>query len=104
MDSPRDGNSKANIHTSTQTGEFSHWNGQFHCHAPDACETRKRSILAKIKARVLDEYIPVKIIVEEEYRMIVSLVSQLVPPTIVHSFSFFPGRWTVVGAGHVPVH
>ncbi|CAF1168612.1 unnamed protein product [Rotaria sordida] len=64
----RDMNCKAVIHTSKITGEFSHWNGTFHCHAPDLFETRKRNILAKIKSRVRDEYIPIKIIIEEEYR------------------------------------
>ncbi|CAF3439482.1 unnamed protein product, partial [Rotaria sp. Silwood2] len=64
----RDMNCKAVIHTSKTTGEFSHWNKTFHCHEPDSYETRKRNILAKIKSRVLDEYIPIKIIIEEEYR------------------------------------
>ncbi|CAF3352601.1 unnamed protein product [Rotaria socialis] len=64
----RDMNCKAVIHTSRVTGEFDHWNGTFHCHESDSYETRKRNILVKIKNRVLDEYIPIKIIVEEECR------------------------------------
>ena len=64
----RDENCPATIHTLKRTGEFTRWNGKFHCHASDCFETRKRDILAKIKARVLDEYVPIKIIVEEEYR------------------------------------
>ncbi|CAF2135405.1 unnamed protein product [Rotaria magnacalcarata] len=64
----RDMNCKAIIHTSRVTGKFDHWNGTFHCHESDSYETRKRNILVKIKNRVLDEYIPIKIIVEEEYR------------------------------------
>ncbi|CAF2107924.1 unnamed protein product [Rotaria magnacalcarata] len=64
----RDMNCKAVIHTSRVTGEFDHWNGTFHCHESDSYETRKRNILVKIKNRALDEYIPIKIIVEEEYR------------------------------------
>lgn len=64
----RNENCKAVIHISKQTGKFSHWNGIFHCHSSDASETRKRDIINKIKHRVLDEYISVKFIVEEEYR------------------------------------
>ncbi|CAF1417777.1 unnamed protein product [Rotaria sp. Silwood1] len=64
----RNENCKAVIHISKQTGQFSHWNGIFHCHSSDARETRKRDILNKIKHRVLDEYISIKIIIEEEYR------------------------------------
>jgi hypothetical protein len=64
----RNENCKAVIHISKQTGQFSNWNGVFHCHSSDTRETRKREILNKIKHRVLDEYISIKIIIEEEYR------------------------------------
>ncbi|CAF1103171.1 unnamed protein product, partial [Rotaria magnacalcarata] len=64
----RNENCKAVIHISKQTGQFSHWNGIFHCHPSDAGETRKCDILNKIKHRVLDQYISIKIIIEEEYR------------------------------------
>ncbi|CAF1532698.1 unnamed protein product [Rotaria magnacalcarata] len=53
----RNENCKAVIHISKQTGQFSHWNGIFHCHPSDARETRKRGILNKTKHRVLDQYI-----------------------------------------------
>ncbi len=59
---------KAVIYTFKSTGQFSHWNQKFHCHAVDLCDTRKRQILSKIKSRVLDEFIPIKVIIEEEYR------------------------------------
>lgn len=64
----RNENCKAVIHLSKQTGQFSHWNKIFHCHLPDLRETRKRDILNKIKHRVVDEYISIKMIIEEEYR------------------------------------
>ena len=64
----RDENCKAVIHVEKETGQFSRWNGAFHCHAPTVSKTRKREILNKIKKRVLDEYIPIKIIVKDEYR------------------------------------
>ncbi|CAF1635721.1 unnamed protein product, partial [Adineta ricciae] len=63
----RSENCKAVIHTSRITGRFSKWNGQFHCHTRDLNEMRKREILSAIKKRVLEEFIPVKIIVEQEY-------------------------------------
>lgn len=66
--SRRNVNCKAVIHTLKTTGEFSRWNGVFHSHTLDPNETRKREILGTIKKRVLDEHIPVKIIVEQEYR------------------------------------
>ena len=66
--SKRNENCKAVIHISKQTEQFSHWNGIFHCHLPDLSETRKREILNKIKHRVIDEYISIKMIIEEEYR------------------------------------
>ncbi|CAF3409905.1 unnamed protein product [Rotaria socialis] len=59
---------KAVIHTSKVTSKFSHWNGQSHIHIVDQTEIRKRSILTKIKARVVDKYISVTVIVEDEYR------------------------------------
>ena len=59
---------KAVIYTFKSTGQFSHWNEKFHCHTVDLCDTRKREILLKIKNRVLDEFIPIKTIIEEEYR------------------------------------
>ncbi|CAM4847238.1 unnamed protein product, partial [Rotaria magnacalcarata] len=58
---------KAVIHTSKVTRKFSHWNGPCHIHIVDQTEIRKRSILTKIKARVVDEYISVTAIVEDEY-------------------------------------
>jgi hypothetical protein len=64
----RNENCKAVIHVSNETGQFSHWNGISHCHLSDLRETRKRDILNKIKHRVNDEYISVKIIIQEEYR------------------------------------
>ncbi|CAF4161369.1 unnamed protein product [Rotaria magnacalcarata] len=64
----RNENCKAVIHISKQTGQFSHWNGILHCHPSDARETQKRDILNKVKHRVLDQYISIKIIIEEEYR------------------------------------
>ncbi|CAF3322392.1 unnamed protein product [Rotaria socialis] len=64
----RNVNCKAVIHTLKTTGEFSRWNGVFHYHTVDPNEARKREILGTIKKRVLDEHIPVKIIVEQEYR------------------------------------
>lgn len=64
----RSENCKAVIHISKQTGQFSYWNGIFHCHPSDTGETRKREIINKIKHRVLDEYISIKIIIEQEYR------------------------------------
>jgi hypothetical protein len=66
--SKRNENCKAVIYTLKSTGEFSRWNGQFHCHGVDLSDTRKREILTKIKSRVLDEYISIKLIIEEEYR------------------------------------
>jgi len=36
---------KAVIYTSKSTGLFSHWNGKYHCHPVDLCDTRKRQIL-----------------------------------------------------------
>ena len=59
---------KAVIYTFKSTGLFSHWNGKFHCHSIDLRDSRKREIVLKIKNRVLDEFIPIKAIVEEEYR------------------------------------
>lgn len=56
------------IYTFKSTEQFSHWNGKFHCHTIDLCDTRKREILSKIKSRVLDEFIPIKMIIEDEYR------------------------------------
>ena len=64
----RNENCKAVIYTTKSTGEFSHWNGQFHSHSIDMSDTRKRDILSKIKGRLLDEFIPIKVIIEEEYR------------------------------------
>lgn len=64
----RNVNCKAVIHTLKTKYEFSRWNGVFHSHTVDPNETRKREILGTIKKRVLDEHIPVKIIVEQEYR------------------------------------
>lgn len=64
----RNENCKAVIYTIKSTGDFSHWNGQFHSHSIDMSDTRKREILSKIKGRVLDEFIPIKVIIEEEYR------------------------------------
>ncbi|CAF1094513.1 unnamed protein product [Rotaria sp. Silwood1] len=66
--SRRDENCRVVIHTLKKTGEYSHWNGVFHSHIVDSNETRKREIVAKIKSRVLDEFIPIKVIIEEEYR------------------------------------
>ena len=66
----RNENCKAVIHISKQIGQFSYWNGMFHCHPSDTCETRNRDIINKIKHRVLDEYISIKIIIEEEYRKV----------------------------------
>ncbi|CAM4848870.1 unnamed protein product [Rotaria magnacalcarata] len=59
---------KTVIHTSKVTDKFSHWNGQCYNHIVEQAEMRKRSILTKIKARVVDEYISVTVIVEDEYR------------------------------------
>ena len=56
------------IYTFMSTAQFNHWNRKFHCHGIDLCDTRKREILSKIKSRVLDEFIPIKTIIEEEYR------------------------------------
>ncbi|CAF1298853.1 unnamed protein product [Didymodactylos carnosus] len=64
----RNENCKAVIYTFKSTGQFSHWNGKFHCHVIDLRDTRKREIISKIKNRVLDEFIPIKVIIEEEYR------------------------------------
>ena len=64
----RNENCKAAIYTLKSTGMFDHWNGKFHWHAIDLCHTRKREILTIIKSRVLDEFIPIKVIIEEEYR------------------------------------
>ncbi|CAM4979800.1 unnamed protein product [Rotaria socialis] len=64
----RSENCKAVIYTFKTTGEFSHWNRMCHSHTFDSNETRKREILTKIKNRVLDEFISIKVIIEEEYR------------------------------------
>ncbi|CAF5168955.1 unnamed protein product, partial [Rotaria magnacalcarata] len=64
----RDLNCKAVIYTLKNTQEFSHWNGQVHSHLRDAGYTRKNEILSKIKSRVVDEFIPIKVIIEDEYR------------------------------------
>lgn len=64
----RNQNCKATIYTLKSTGKFDHWNGKFHCHVIDLSDTRKREILFNIKGRVLDEFIPIKAIIEEEYR------------------------------------
>lgn len=64
----RDLRCKAVIHINKDNEFFSHWNGIGHCHSASISETRKREILNKIKFRVLDDYIPIKIIVEDEYR------------------------------------
>ncbi|CAF4438274.1 unnamed protein product, partial [Rotaria socialis] len=64
----RDLNCKAVIYTLKNTQEFSHWNGQVHSHLRDAGYTRKNEILSKIKSRVVDEFIPIKLIIEDEYR------------------------------------
>ncbi|CAF4189714.1 unnamed protein product [Rotaria magnacalcarata] len=66
--SRRDENCRVVIHTLKRTGEFTHWNGVFHSHTFDSNETRKHEIVAKMKNRVLDESIPIKVIIEEEYR------------------------------------
>ncbi|CAM4942461.1 unnamed protein product [Rotaria socialis] len=47
---------------------WSHWNGQVYSHLRDAGYTRKNEILLKIKSRVVDEFIPIKAITEDEYR------------------------------------
>ena len=57
------------------TAQFNHWNRKFHCHGIDLCDTRKREILSKIKSRVLDEFIPIKTIIEE--KLIIPLPSQI---------------------------
>lgn len=64
----RNENCKATIYTLKSTGKFDHWNGKYHCHMIDLSDTRKREILSDIKRRVLDEFIPIKVIIEEEYR------------------------------------
>ncbi|CAF4282248.1 unnamed protein product, partial [Rotaria magnacalcarata] len=64
----RDLNCKAVIYTLKNTQEFSHWNGQVHSHLRDAGYTRKNEISSKIKSRVVDEFIPIKVIIEDEYR------------------------------------
>lgn len=64
----RNENCKAVIYTVKSSGEFSHGNGKYHCHLLDLSDTRKREILTKIKNRVLDEFIPIKSIIEDEYR------------------------------------
>ncbi|CAF1468279.1 unnamed protein product, partial [Adineta ricciae] len=64
----RNENCKAVIYTFKSNGLFSHWNGKFHCHAIDLADTRRREIVSKIKHRVLDEFAPIKVIIEEEYR------------------------------------
>ncbi|CAF4560152.1 unnamed protein product, partial [Rotaria magnacalcarata] len=64
----RDLNCKAVIYTFKNTQEFSHWNGQVHRHLRDAGYTRKNEILSKIESRVADEFIPIKAIIEDEYR------------------------------------
>ncbi|CAF1061346.1 unnamed protein product [Adineta steineri] len=64
----RSENCKAVIYTKKSSGEFDSWNGKYHCHLMDLSDTRKRKILTKIKDRVLDEFISIKRIIEEEYR------------------------------------
>jgi hypothetical protein len=64
----RNENCKATIYTLKSTGKFDHWNGKFHCHVIDVSDTRKREVLSNIKRRVLDEFIPIKVIIDEEYR------------------------------------
>ena len=64
----RDLNCKAVIYTFKNTQEFSHWNGQVHSHLRDEGYARKYEILSKIKSRVVDEFIPIKAIIEDEYR------------------------------------
>ncbi|CAF2712388.1 unnamed protein product [Rotaria sp. Silwood2] len=64
----RDLNCKAVIYTFKNTQEFSHWNGQVHSHLRDTGYTRKYEILSKIKSLVIDVFIPIKAIIEDEYR------------------------------------
>ena len=64
----RDENCKAVIYTFKSTQQFSHWNGKLHSHLCDTSYTRKREILSKIKSRVIDEFIPIKVIIEDQYR------------------------------------
>ena len=64
----RNENCKAVIYTGRITEKFNHWNGKFHCHGIDLSDTKKREILSNIKRRVLDEFISIKAIIEEEYR------------------------------------
>ena len=64
----RNENCKAVIYTGKISGKFDHWNGKFHCHGIDLSDTKKREILSSVKRRVLDEFIPIKAIIEEEYR------------------------------------
>ena len=71
----RDENCKAVIYTFKSTQQFSHWNGKFHSHLCDTGYTQKREILSKIKSRIIDEFIPIKVIIEDEYRK--AVVSKL---------------------------
>ena len=64
----RNENCKAVIYTLKISGEFSHWSGKCHCHLVDLSDTRKREISANIKSRVLDEFVSIQSIVEDEYR------------------------------------
>jgi hypothetical protein len=59
---------KAAIYTFKSSGEFSHWNGKYHCHLVVSSDTGRHEISTKINNRVLDEFISIKSIIEEEYR------------------------------------
>ncbi len=56
------------IHTNNTDNSFKHWNGAFHHHPPNENRELIKSVIAKIKARVLVEPYPVLMISEEEIR------------------------------------
>ncbi len=59
---------KAAMFTFKSSEEFSHWNGKYHYHLVVLSDSRRLEILTKINNRVLDEFISIKSIIEEEYR------------------------------------
>ena len=64
----RNENCKVVIHISQQIVQFSQWNGIFHCRPLLNAKQENVIYFKKIKYRVLDEYVSIKIVIEEEYR------------------------------------
>jgi hypothetical protein len=90
------------IHTNNIDNSFSHWNGIYHHHPPNNNRELIKSLIAKIKARVLVEPYPVVSIAEEEIRYAklnrTQLIAMPLPiqlgmwsrrETISHFFCFF---------------